>query len=195
MGGTLGRTVNINELGGLMTQYIVLLRGINVGGRNRLPMARLREILGAGGLTDVRTYIQSGNVVFQSDETDRSALARHIGDAIEAGVGFRPAVMVLTNEALNTAVERNPFADQVADHKTLHFYFLAEPPANPDFAALTALQSPTERFRLDDAVFYLFAPDGIGRSKLAAQVERHLGVAATARNLRTVEKLRGLAAA
>ena len=88
-----------------------------------------------------------------------------------------------------TAVSRNPFPATDEQHKTLHFYFLESAPPHPDLASLDALKSATEQFTLIDSVFYLHAPDGIGRSKLAVKVERALGVPATARNWRTVNKL------
>ncbi len=88
-----------------------------------------------------------------------------------------------------TAIESNPFPKAVSSPKTLHFYFLAEPATNADLKALDNAKIRTEKYKLVDRVFYLYAPDGIGRSKLAANAEKHLGVVATGRNYRTVDKL------
>lgn len=172
-----------------METIIALLRGINVGGNNRLPMRDLVANLQEIGLQNVQTYIQSGNVVFQTERSNLPELAHEIGTVIEANHGFRPQVMLLRLADLETAVTHNPFPAAQADHKTLHFYFLASVPANPDLATLEAVQTDTEQFQLIDKVFYLHAPDGIGRSKLAAKVEKALGVATTARNWRTVSKM------
>jgi uncharacterized protein (DUF1697 family) len=177
-----------------MTTWIALLRGINVGGNNILPMAELRSDLEALKLINVRTYIQSGNVVFDSPADSGEDLAARLGDQIEERHGFRPNIVLLRREELEAAVQANPYPEAAAEPKTLHFSFLAEPAAAPDLAALDALKSPTERYALTGQVFYLHAPDGIGRSRLAAKVERHLGVSATARNYRTVDRLLSMAA-
>lgn len=174
-----------------METRIALLRGVNVGGRS-LPMAELREDLAGLGLEDVRTYIQSGNVVFRDpDRTDDGASAARIADAIEDRHGFRPRVLVLSVDRFRAALEANPFPEAEAAPRTLHLFFLAEEaPREVDLGALEALSTDTERFHLGDRVFYMHAPDGFGRSKLAANAESLLGVPATARNWRTVARLR-----
>lgn len=172
-----------------MHTLIALLRGINVGGRNKLPMRELKAVLAEIGLTGVQTYIQSGNVVFQTDRPDLSRLAAEIGAAVQDSHGFTPKVLLLELADLATAVSQNPFPAAEEQHKTLHFYFLGSNPTNPDLARLELLKTESEQFALIDTVFYLYAPDGIGRSKLAMKVEQVLGVAATARNWRTVSKL------
>ncbi|MBE2223789.1 MAG: DUF1697 domain-containing protein [Anaerolineae bacterium] len=172
-----------------MDTVIALLRGINVGGNNKLPMRDLVSILVEMGLQNVQTYIQSGNVVFQTERTHLPVLAEEMSAAIESSHGFRPKLMLLRLMELETAVTRNPFPEATEDHKTLHFYFLESVPPHPDLALLTTLKTEREQFQLLDMVFYLHAPDGIGRSKLAEKVERALGVAATARNWRTVSKM------
>lgn len=171
--------------GSQLGTWIALLRGINVGGNNILPMAELRNDLEALKLTNVRTYIQSGNVVFDSAATTPSALAKRIGEQIEEQHGFRPRVLILSREDFLAAIETNPFPEAASHPKTLHFFFLAEPAADANMQALDDARSPTEAYKLTDRVFYLHAPDGIGRSKLAAKVERHLRVVTTARNYRT----------
>lgn len=176
-----------------MPTWIALLRGINVGGKNKLPMAELKATLEALGGTGVQTYIQSGNVVFQSSQRSAGRLQAAIGEAIEASHGFRPQVLALTADQLDAAIDGNPYPEAAAEPKTLHAYFLASKPKSPDTERLARLQTPTERCRLVDRVFYLHTPDGFGRSKLAAGVERLLGVEATARNWRTVLKLAEMA--
>jgi len=172
-----------------MNTIIALLRGINVGGHNKLPMKALKALLEELSLANVQTYIQSGNVVFQSERADLPALAQEIGETINAHHGFEPQIMLLSLAELATAVSHNPFPATDEQHKTLHFYFLSAAPPDPDLSSLEAIKSDTEQFELIDAVFYLHAPDGIGRSKLAAKVEKAVGVAATARNWRTVSTL------
>ena len=172
--------------------WISLLRGINVGGHNKLPMAELRELFTEAGCSEVRSYIQSGNVVFKATGEERGELAIRLADAIEESKGFRPGIMLLTRDELEAAAEANPFPEATSEPKTLHLWFLAREP-DGDLAALDELRTATESYELLGSVLYLCAPDGIGRSKFAGRVERAVGVEATARNWRTVEKLRELA--
>ena len=172
-----------------MKTWIALFRGINVGGNNILPMANLKTLVEGLDCKNVRTYIQSGNVVFDTATSNAKSLAIRISDRIERQHGFRPQVLFLTREDFQKAMAANPFPSAISDHKSLHFYFLAEPPQKPNTRALDETKSSTETFKLIDRVFYLHAPDGIGRSKLAANAEKLLGVSATARNYRTVEKI------
>lgn len=152
-------------------------------------MADLRDLLESLGLEDVRTYIASGNVIFRSES---APAAEAIADAIEVRHGFRPDVHLLDPGHLEDAVASNPFPEAEAEPKSLHLYFLRSVPEDPNVDALEALRAPLERFHLAGRVLYLHAPDGIGRSKLAARAERILGVSATARNWRTVERLRAM---
>jgi uncharacterized protein (DUF1697 family) len=177
-----------------MPRWIALFRGINVGGNNLLPMKELVRHLEALKLKNVRTYIQSGNVVFDSGEKNATALATKISKRIEREHGFRPQVLLISREELASAIQANPFPQAVADPKSLHFFFLEKPAAKANIEALNKAKAPTESYVLKGGVFFLHAPEGVGRSKLAATAERHLGVAATARNYRTVEKLAEMAA-
>lgn len=176
-----------------MKTYIALLRGINVGGNNVLPMKDLVTTLESAGARDVATYIQSGNAVFRSEEQDAALLAEGIRAAIGERHGFEPRVLVLGSEEMEEAVRSNPFPEAEAEPKTLHLYFLAASPERPDLDALEGIKGDRERFVLGDRVFYLHAPDGIGRSRLAANAEKLLGVPATARNWRTVRKVMEMA--
>lgn len=176
-----------------MATYVALFRGINVGGKNILPMKDLRALLGTLGCEDVKTYIQSGNAVFRHRETDTASLARLIREAIASSHGFDPAVLLLTGDNLVEAAQSNPFPEGESDPSKLHLFFLGAAPENPDLGAIQALRTDDERFALVGEVAYLLAPAGIARSKVAARAERLLGVAATARNWRSVTKILELA--
>jgi uncharacterized protein (DUF1697 family) len=177
-----------------MKNYVTLLRGINVGGRNPLPMSELSAILQGLGCRDVKTYIQSGNAVFRCAKApDR--IAAGIADAVRTRCGFEPHVQVLDESRFADAVDRNPFAPQEPESTALHLGFLDAVPTTPDLAGLESLKAPTEQFALVGQVFYLLAPDGIGRSKLAARSEKLLGCPMTDRNWKTVSKIQSMLAA
>jgi uncharacterized protein (DUF1697 family) len=169
--------------------WIALLRGINVLGTHTVPMKDLVTTLTRAGLLSVRTYIQSGNVVFQTTEGTPRTLGVRIAQLMEKKFGFRPAVIVLSDLELSDAIRGNPFPKAIAEPKSLHLCFLSEAPSNPDLEALTKLKAGKEAFALKGRVFYLHTPDGYGNSKLAAKVERALGVATTCRNWRTANQL------
>ena len=175
-----------------MNTWIVFFRGINVGGNNILPMAELKNSLKSLNLNNIRSYIQSGNIIFESDIKSKGSLIDLITQHIDKHHGFRPHLVLLNQQDLITAIKSNPFPDAISDPKTLHFYFLASSPLKPNLKALNEIKKPSETFKLFVNVFYLHAPEGIGRSKLAAQVEKHLGVVITARNYRTVNKVYSL---
>ena len=172
-----------------MNTFVALFRGINVGGHNLLPMRELKAVLGELGLREVATYIQSGNVVFAAEQTDKAALVESIREAVHQSHGFAPQVLLLTAEEFAQAAAANPYPEAEEEPKTLHLYFLEESPSNPDLEKLAALKLDNEHFTLINKVFYLHAPDGIGRSKLAAGVEKALGVPVTARNWRSVGRV------
>ncbi len=169
-----------------MKTYIALLRGINVGGKGLLPMKELAAILELLGCRAVSTYIQSGNAVFEHKDGETKKLAGKISAAIDKERGFAPHVLVLEAQELKRAVDENPFSQAAAEPKSLHVFFLDAKPAASTLKPLDGLKRATEEFQLLGKRFYFHAPDGIGRSKLAANVERHLGVPATSRNWRTV---------
>lgn len=172
-----------------MNTYIALFRGINVGGSNSLPMKELVAILEDIGARQVRTYIQSGNAVFQSQEKDPSQFSGKLAAEIMKRRGFESFVLILEPDALKKAIAENPFPEAEADPASLHLGFLASMPVNPDLEKLAGLKKESERFHLGDGVFYLHAPEGVGRSKLAASAEKILGVPMTDRNWRTVCKI------
>lgn len=172
--------------------YIALFRGINVGGTGILPMKELVALLKELGCTGVRTYIQSGNAVFRH-RAAAPGLTRKIRAAVSAAKGFEPEVLLLDHDHIARAAASNPFPEGEEDPSKLHLFFLAAKPKQPELEALEGLSSNGERFALVRQVFYLHAPNGIGRSKLAAKVEKVLGVPATGRNWRTVQKILDLA--
>lgn len=175
-----------------MNTYIAFFRGINVGGNNPLPMKVLVAALESLGAGEVRTYIQSGNAVFESAEKNLARLAERTSAEIMNCCGFAPQVQVLTLETLAQAIAKNPFPEAVSDPSNLYLGFLASSPKSPDLAKLSGLAKASERYQLIEGVFYLHAPEGVGRSKLAASAERLLGVPMTVRNWRTVCKVMAL---
>jgi len=172
-----------------MTVEIALLRGVNVGGAGKLPMAELRDILTRLGAAEVETLIQSGNAVYRG-ALDPEAIAA----AVETARGFRPQVMLLAAGALRRAVEANPFPEAVADPKELHLFFLGAASA-ADPAGFADHANSAERWHLDGRVLYLHSPGGLSKSRLATRIERLLGVPVTARNWATVGKLVAMAEA
>jgi uncharacterized protein (DUF1697 family) len=166
-----------------MSVHIALLRGINVGGHNKLPMKDLAAMFGEAGCGDVRTYIQSGNVVFESD----TALARRIPGIITASIGdrFGLRIPVVTRGAgeLAAIVSANPYVSGDADEKQLHVAFLADTPSTASIAAL-------DEFFVRAAEIYLRLANGAGRTKLTnAYFDATLGTTSTVRNWRTTLKL------
>jgi len=174
-----------------MATWIALLRGVG-GGIRPLPMRHLSAALGGIGLKDVRTYIQSGNVVFSSAKS-ATRLAAEIEHCIEKKFGFHSRTFVLSVGELQRAVAGNPFPQADKEPKTLHLFFLAKPAKTAQLDAMNEIKAKTEQFVLKNKVFYFYAPQGFGVSKLAAKAERLLGVDTTARNWRTVGKLLELA--
>ena len=176
-----------------MKTYIALFRAINVGGRNKLPMKELVVLLQKLGCGDVRTYIQSGNVVLTSAEKSPERLSVEISRKVKARFGFDPTMKILDARELETAISKNPFPEAAETPEYLHAGFLLRKPVKPDLQKLESLKQNGERFQLKDKIFYLHAPKGIGRSKLAASSEKLLGVPMTDRNWRTVCKIRDMA--
>jgi uncharacterized protein (DUF1697 family) len=170
-----------------MKTYIALFRGINVGGRNILPMKDLVLILESLGHENVKTYIQSGNVIFQNKHTIGLKDTIEISNEIHRKMGFEPKVIIINLIQFSESIKRNPFP--IDNGKILHFFFLESKPKTPAIEKLESLKTESEEFALIENVYYLYAPDGIGRSKLAAASEKLLGVTITARNLNTVNKL------
>lgn len=181
-----------------MPTHVALLRGINVGGHSKVAMADLRAIVTSLGHTDVATYIQSGNVVFSTAETDTAALATALERAIGEATEVRPRVVVLSRAELAQVVEDNPFPGG-SDPKSLHAVFLLREP-DPELVAGVAdaerqavAKGGRDAARFVGRVLYLHTPDGYGRSELAARLARggtrSVGASGTARNWATVTRL------
>lgn len=168
--------------------HVALLRAINVGGNNKLPMQDLRAMFDAAGCTDVRTYIQSGNVVFGASTTLARTIPAVVGDAIESRFGFRPPIVMRTADELREVSGRNPFDGLTSEPKLLHVAFLSEAPKRG--ARLDPARSPGDRFEVRGRDVYLYYPNGTARSKLDnPYLERCLGATSTMRNWRTVTQL------
>ncbi len=165
--------------------WVALLRGVNVGGGNRLPMADLRAAFTRLGWRDVQSYIASGNLVFAADGT-AERLAKDLGVLLRTDFGLDVPVLVLAERDLIDARTACPFTPD--DPRHVHIGFLYNDAA-PDEALIASLKAPSEHLVIAGRVVYLFAPDGIGRSKLAEKLEKAVGAPLTARNLRTVDAL------
>ncbi|MEV0414775.1 DUF1697 domain-containing protein [Streptomyces sp. NPDC050448] len=173
-------------------KYAALLRGINVGGAKKVPMAELRQVLEGLGHSDVQTYLQSGNAVFGSAQKDTAALARELERAIEARFGFAAACLVVDGGYLHAVAEACPFPAAELEGRQLHATFLSEQPATERFASIDGPSYLPEEYRIGDRVVYLYAPDGLGRSKLAEALFKPAvfkGIDATTRNWNTVARL------
>ncbi len=171
------------------TTYVALLRGVNLGAHNKVPMAALRSLVESLGHDDVQTYIQSGNVVFRS-AAKRGELADDLETAIAGEFGVKTAVVLRTEQELGTTLAGNPFVAGGADEKALHVVFLGSAPTRASAKNLDPDRSPPDEFAVVGAEVFLHSPNGFGRSKLSVDwFERILGRPATIRNWRTVTKL------
>jgi uncharacterized protein (DUF1697 family) len=154
-------------------------------------MRDLVGILEGLGCENVKTYIQSGNAVFRTKKNQTKKIAEEISSKIMEHHGFKPKVLLLGVSELEESIKNNPFKTGVG--KALHFFFLESTPINPDLDGLVNVKLNSEEFHLNKNIFYLYAPEGVGRSKLAAKVEQALGVPVTARNWNTISKLIAMA--
>jgi uncharacterized protein (DUF1697 family) len=177
-----------------MTAIICLLRGVNVGGHNKIGMDSLRDLCSSLKLRNPQTYIQSGNVVFATNEKDLGKLARRIEDCIEKEHGFRPTIMLRTAAEMRAIIARNPFASRKnIDPGKLVVSFLAEAPTAEAAKRFTEIKVGPEELRVSGRELYIYFPDGQGRSKLPAALDRAAKIPATARNWNTVLKLLAMA--
>jgi len=189
-----------------MASHVALLRGINVGGRNKVPMADLREVVATLGHTGVTTYIQSGNVLFSTADTDTAKLAAALESAIEDRFGLWSSVVVLSRDELAGVLAASPYSDE-PNPRLVHVVFLnAEPPQDlldRIEAAVSAAAAKGSRDTVQAAgrALYIHTPDGFGKSELAQNLfrivtppskQKKQGLAATARNWATATKLLSL---
>jgi uncharacterized protein (DUF1697 family) len=171
-------------------RYVAFLRGINVGGKNLLPMQRLARIFEALGCRDVRTYIQSGNVMFAASATLPPRVPRLIEQAILAEAGLDVPVLVRSAKELATVARTNPFQGPPADPKSLHVAFLARIPTAAQVATLDPQRSPPDEFVVAGREIYLRLPFGVARTRLTnAYFDSKLGTVSTLRGIGTIEKL------
>jgi uncharacterized protein (DUF1697 family) len=177
-----------------MATYVVMLRAVNVGRGRAVPMAPLRDAITGAGHADVRTYVQSGNVVLRS-RASPAGVARSVHDIVAADFGLDVAVVVRTAAEMADVAAHNPFVRADADPgRQLHVAFLADRPAAAAVAAVDPHRAAPEELRVRNREVYLWCPDGMGRSKVMVGVERGLGTPATVRNWRTVLELTRMSA-
>ena len=186
-----------------MASHVALLRGINVGGRNKVPMTELREVVTSLGHTGVTTYIQSGNVLFTTPQADTAKLASDLEAAITGAFGLWSSVVVLSRDELARILDRNPYPE-VPNPKLVHVVFLGgELPADlldriKAAESAAAAKGSRDIVTATGPALYLHTPDGYGRSELSEALFRIIGppgkagVAATARNWATSTKLLSL---
>lgn len=165
-----------------MNKYIILFRGINVGGKNLLPMKQLVPLLEKDSFEDVSFYIQSGNVVLKSNEAPAEAIKKVVLD----NFGFSPEIFILDEAQFSNALNNNPYLS--FEGKFVHFYF-CHSPIKLNQEKMDKYLAGSEEYFTNDKVFYLHAPEGIGRSKLVANIEKCLDQPATGRNLNTANKI------
>jgi uncharacterized protein (DUF1697 family) len=173
---------------------VALLRGVNVGGNNLVPMARLRELLGELGYEGVRTHLQSGNAVFTAPDTPPERAAREIEGQLTRHLGLGVRVLVRTAPELAGVVAANPLPEATSEPARLLVNFLSAPPSPELLGELDPADFEPERFGVGEREVYVWCPEGVRATKLSyAFWERRLGVVATARNWNTVTRLLALA--
>jgi len=180
-----------------MATVIALLRGVNIGGHHKLPMASLRELCESIDLTGVRTHLQSGNAVFRTRERNLARLAERLEGAIEERFGFRPAVILRTEAELRAAIARSPFAARRdLDPSRLVVSFFAAQPAPEALERALAIPTDPEELHIDGREAFIYFPNGFSKAKMSwPAIERALRTPATNRNWNTVTALLELAAA
>ena len=172
-------------------KYITLLRGINVSGANSIKMADLKGLFEDLGFLKVKTYIQSGNVVFTSDNSDMAHIQKDIEDSFAQTFGFPVKVMVRTANELNAIIENNPFQNQpMRESNRIIALFLASDPSSTALEEIQKTYDGPEEIDIIGQEVFIYYPDGMGRSKLTNTfLEKRLKTAGTARNWNTVLKL------
>ena len=180
-----------------MAAIVCMLRGVNVGGHNQIKMDDLRALCASLKCRNPQTYVQSGNVVFESAQKDRLKLSQAIAGAIERKCGFRPSVILRTASELRVVVKRNPFSGRAGiEPGKLLVTFLAEKPGRAAAAALKERAISPEELHLVGSEIYIYFPNGAGRSKLNwSNLDKTLQTTGTARNWNTVTKLLAMAEA
>jgi uncharacterized protein (DUF1697 family) len=177
-----------------MTRHVALLRGINVGGHKKVPMAQLREVLEAAGFADVKTYVQSGNVALSAPSRSPAKVGKEMEAAIEAAFGFDVAVVMRTRDEIAALIDEDPLGDVATDPTFRIVVFLAGKLDQRTVADVDPGEFAPEAFALRDREIVMWAPNGQRDSRLVKTLtEKRTGVVGTARNWRTVEKLLAMA--
>jgi len=174
-----------------MAVIISMLRGVNVGGHNKIKMDALRALYASLKLRDAQTYVQSGNVIFRTDERDVSRLTKRIEDGIERKFGFRPSVILRTAAEMREVIGRNPFAKRRGiEPGKLLVSCLASDPWEEARETVRQMKGDPEELRIEGRELYIYFPNGIGRSKLPwAGLGKMLKTAGTGRNWNSVRKM------
>ncbi len=177
-----------------MNKYIALLRGINVSGQKKIKMTDLQTLFESLSFSEVKTYIQSGNVIFSAKENKKEVNENKITAAIKHNFGFPVDVIVVTPQELESLIINNPFVKKKKDIDKLHVVFLSNVPLKENLKKLNNSDFLPEKFIIDEKYIYLFVPNGYGRAKLNNNFfENKLKVPATTRNWKTVKMLFDLA--
>jgi uncharacterized protein (DUF1697 family) len=174
-----------------MPIYVCLLRGINVGGHKKIKMDQLRTSIEALGFEQVKTYIQSGNVVFKAAKAAPTALSKKIEATILADFGHSVSVIIRTADEMKQVLANNPFLEERGvDSEKLHVMFLSDAPESSALKKLEALMAPPERIRCVGKGLYFHLPNGVGQSIVMKKpIDRVLAVTTTMRNWKTVNTL------
>ena len=174
----------------MSSTHIALLRGINVGGKNKVPMKELVEVFVDAGCSDVRTYIQSGNVVFSADSALAESISARLTKAVAEHFGYEIPVLLRTAEQMSDVIRGNPFLEAGAPEDALHVLFLADVPESDRVDALDPDRSRTDAFAVRGQEIYLWLPNGVARTRLTNDYfDSKLATTSTGRNWRTVVKL------
>jgi uncharacterized protein (DUF1697 family) len=174
-----------------MDRYISMLRGINVGVQKRVKMEQLTAIYQSLGFKDIRTYLQSGNVVFSAERTDIRELTKAIEEQIKGSLKIQAAVILRTPKEMQRIIKNNPFMKEKGiDTEKLYVTFLSALPEQPSTVNLQPAPDGKDKFIIDGSEVYLFCPEGYGRTRYSNDYfERKLGISATTRNWKTVNQL------
>jgi len=180
---------------GKRIRYIAMLRGINVSGHNMIKMEGLRASFGALRFCNVETYVQSGNVVFETANDSAPRLSKTIEQKIASDFGVSVPVFLKRSDEMSAIIKRNPFLKEPdIDHSKLHVTFLSDAPPKAAHELLQPLVTKPELFCIIEREIYLYCPHGYGKSKLSnTAIEKKLSVGATTRNWRTVNTLLAMA--
>jgi len=178
-----------------VSTYIAMLRGINVSGHKTIKMEQLRECFAGLGFSNVKTYVQSGNIVFGAAKNSPAQLTKIIKQQISRDFGISVPVFLRTSKEMTEVIQRNPFPkDPSVDQSKLHVTFLSDAPAKAALDHIKPLAAQSEKIQIIGREIYLYCPDGYGSTKLSnTAIEKKLSVGATTRNWKTVNTLMEMA--